>query len=148
VRLYRDWLPDAERDAMNEVKGSKAALHKEPVLIIDDARTTRTHLRLMLEALFECHTAASAEEGLQIARSVRPRAILLDVQMPGMDGLQCLAAIKADPVIGATPVVMVTTRGEEESIERARKLGCNAYVAKPVQSGELFTTLRALLKAD
>jgi len=121
---------------------------RRPVLVIDDARTTRTHLRLMLEALFEVHTAASAEEGLTLARALRPRAILLDVQMPGMDGLQCLKAIKTDPDLRSIPVVMVTTRGEEEAIGRAQALGCDAYVSKPVQSGELFTTLRSLLSAD
>jgi len=133
---------------MADTSSEKPRPPKQTVLIIDDARTTRTHMRLMLEALFECHTASSAEEGLQLARTHRPQAILLDVQMPGMNGLECLAVLKTDPDLKKIPVVMVTTRGEEEAIRRAEALGCNAYVAKPVQSAELFTTLRTLLRVD
>lgn len=121
---------------------------REPVLIVDDARTTRTHLKLLLEAVYDCHTASSAEEGLALLRSlpVRPRLMLLDVQMPGMNGVECLRAIKESPDLSSTLVVMVTTRGEEEVLQQCHALGCDGYVTKPVQSGELFRVVHGLLR--
>ena len=122
---------------------------RQPVLIIDDARTTRTHMRLLLEGTYQVHVAASAEEGLELARGFDspPAAILLDVQMPGMGGIECLRTVKGDPQLSQVPVVMVTTRGEEETLAKCRELGCDGYVTKPVQSKELFEVLRGLLRA-
>lgn len=122
---------------------------RQPVLIIDDARTTRTHMKLLLDGTYRVSAAASAEEGLEILRALPapPAAILLDVQMPGMGGIECLRILKTDPAYAAIPVVMVTTRGEEETLGQCQALGCDGYVTKPVQSKELFEVLRALLKA-
>lgn len=122
---------------------------KERVLIIDDARTTRTHLQLMLSAQYDCLTAENAEAGLLAARTADPlpSAILLDIQMPGIGGIEALRQLKADPFFKNVPVVMVTTRGEEETLDACRALGCDGYVTKPVQTAELFGVLRTLLKA-
>lgn len=122
---------------------------KERLLIVDDARTTRTHLQLMLSAQYECHIAETAEAGLSLARSLKPppAVILLDVQMPGMGGIEALRQLKADPELKAVPVVMVTTRGEEETLFACKEIGCDGYVTKPVQTSELFGVLRELLKA-
>ena len=121
---------------------------KDRLLIIDDARTTRTHLQLMLSAQYECSTADSAEAGLDLARTMLPppRAILLDIQMPGIGGIEALKQLKADETLKSIPVVMVTTRGEEETLAACQAAGCNGYVTKPVQTGELFTVLRGLLR--
>lgn len=122
---------------------------KRTVLIIDDARTTRTHMRLMLEAQYQCHVAENAEDGLALLKTLphHPDAILLDVQMPGMGGIECLSRLKGDPATRAIPVVMVTTRGEEDVLARCKEIGCDGYVTKPVQTGDLFSTLGALLRA-
>lgn len=119
------------------------------VLIIDDARTTRTHMRLLLEGTYGVQLADSGEAGLALARTLPqlPAAVLLDVQMPGMGGIECLREFKSDEALRAIPVVMVTTRGEEETLEKCRGLGCDGYVTKPVQSRELFEVLRTLLRA-
>lgn len=122
---------------------------RPPVLIVDDARTTRTHMKLLLEGTYQVQVAASGEEGLALARQLGPglSAVLLDVQMPGMGGIECLRAIKGDEALAGVPVVMVTTRGEEETLAKCRDLGCDGYVTKPVQSKELFDVLRNLLRA-
>ena len=122
---------------------------RPPVLIVDDARTTRTHMKLLLEGTYQVQVAASGEEGLELARQLGPQlsAVLLDVQMPGMGGIECLRAIKGDASLAGVPVVMVTTRGEEETLAKCRDLGCDGYVTKPVQSKELFDVLRNLLRA-
>jgi DNA-binding response OmpR family regulator len=123
---------------------------KDCVLIIDDARTTRTHLQLMLSAQYDCAVAESAETGLDLARSMTPppRAILLDVQMPGIGGIEALKRLKADETLKVIPVIMVTTRGEEETLAECQAAGCDGYVTKPVQTGELFTVIRNLLRGS
>lgn len=119
---------------------------KRTVVIVDDARTTRTHLRLMLEAHYDCKTAETAEEGIALVRSLPflPDVVLMDVQMPGMGGVEGLRTLKSDPATKSVPVVMVTTRGEEVMLEKCREIGCDAYVTKPVQTATLFETLRGL----
>ena len=121
---------------------------RDRVLIIDDARTTRTHLQLMLSAQYDCAVAESAETGLDLARTLEPppRAILLDIQMPGIGGIEALKRLKADDTLKSIPVVMVTTRGEDETLAACQEAGCDGYVTKPVQTGELFTVLRGLLR--
>lgn len=122
---------------------------RHTVLIIDDARTTRTHMRLLLEGAYGVELADSGEAGLALIRRLPqpPAAVLLDVQMPGMGGIECLREIKGDETLKNIPVVMVTTRGEEETLGKCRDLGCDGYVTKPVQSRELFEVLRTLLRA-
>jgi len=122
---------------------------KDRVLIIDDARTTRTHLQLMLSAQYDCVAADNAEAGLALARTLAPppRAILMDVQMPGLSGIEALQQLKADESLKTIPVVMVTSRGEEETLAVCQAAGCDGYVTKPVQTSELFMVLRSLLRA-
>lgn len=125
-------------------------MKRAPILIVDDARTTRTHLKFLLESMYECHTAASAEEGLELLRTLPnpPQLVLLDVQMPGMNGVECLATIKGSPDLSHTRVVMVTTRGEEAVLAECLRLGCDGYVTKPVQSGELFRVVQELMRQE
>lgn len=120
---------------------------KLPVLIVDDSRTVRLQLETMLSVRFECHTADSGEAGVARARAMQPppSAILMDVRMPGIGGIEALRTLRADPAFAQTPIVMVTTRGEEEVIAECRAAGCTAYVNKPVQTQELFTVMDSLL---
>jgi CheY-like chemotaxis protein len=116
------------------------------LVIVDDSRTVRLHLQLLVGADYECHLADSAEAGLALARKLDPlpSAILLDVRMPGLGGIEALRQLKADARMRDVPVVMVTTRGEEETVETCRELGCAGFVTKPVQTPELFQVLRAV----
>ena len=120
---------------------------RDRVLIIDDARTTRLHLQLMLSVAYDCSVADNGSAGVELARTLAPppRAILLDVQMPGISGVETLKRLKGDDALRGIPVIMVTARGEEEIVRACQAAGCDAYVTKPVQNGELFTLLRALL---
>ena len=101
-----------------------------PILVVDDDAATRDLLARFLER--EGFTVAVAEDGrrgLERARSLHPRAILLDVTMPQMDGWAVLRAIRADPEIGATPIVMVTVLDEQHL---AFSLGATDYLQKPI----------------
>jgi PAS domain S-box-containing protein len=101
------------------------------VLVVDDDPATRDLLSRFLEREgFAARTASDGRAGLGLAKQLRPRAILLDVLMPGMDGWSVLSALKADPELARIPVVMVTF-AEERGLAAA--LGAADYVPKPVR---------------
>ncbi len=108
---------------------------QDVVLVIDDDRTQLDLTSRFLEREgFATSTAADGPTGLSLARRLRPRAILLDVAMPGMDGWSVLTKLKADPDLAAIPVVMVTFHSERGL---AASLGATDYVMKPVDWNRL-----------
>jgi two-component system cell cycle response regulator DivK len=102
---------------------------------------------LLAELDCEVGTAATAEQGLQLAASERPQVILVDVQLPDMDGYQLTRCLKADPATADIPVVAVTAHALTGEESRARAAGCAAYLAKPVSRDSLLATLRGFLAA-
>ena len=103
------------------------------VLVIDDDPDQRALMvRFLNREGFRARTAADGKTGLDLARSLRPRAILLDVMMPGRDGWSVLSELKADPALSTVPVVMVTFT-DQRSL--AASLGAADYMLKPVQWG-------------
>ncbi|QGY01618.1 response regulator [Methylobacterium mesophilicum SR1.6/6] len=106
-----------------------------PILIVDDDASTRDLLARFLEREgFAVAIAEDGRRGLDLARRLRPQAVLLDVTMPHMDGWSVLRALRADPEIGATPIVMVTVL-DEQSL--AFSLGATDYLQKPIDWGGL-----------
>ncbi len=121
---------DVEQDEAETelVRGSGA---EQVVLVIDDDPAQRDLMSRFLEREgFSARTAPDGRTGLELARVLRPRAILLDVMMPGMDGWSVLSTLKADPELAKIPVVMVTFVGERGL---ATALGATDYVPKPVE---------------
>jgi PAS domain S-box-containing protein len=105
------------------------------VLVIDDDPNARALLsRFLIREGFAVRTASDGETGLKLARSLRPRAILLDVMMPHMDGWAVLSALKADPDVADIPVVMETIVQEKGL---AFSLGAEDYLTKPIQWSRL-----------
>jgi PAS domain S-box-containing protein len=108
---------------------------RNTILVIDDDAATRDLLARFLEREgFSGTVAEDGRRGLELARSLRPRAVLLDVTMPRMDGWDVLRALRADPEIGATPIVMVTILDEQNF---AFSLGATDYIQKPIDWGNL-----------
>jgi CheY-like chemotaxis protein/two-component sensor histidine kinase len=109
------------------------------VLIIDDDASTRDLLARFLEKDgFTVATASDGREGVERARALRPRVILLDVTMPRMDGWSVLRTLRADPELGATPIIMVTVLDEQNL---AFSLGATDYLQKPIEWGQLKTAM-------
>ncbi|KQP03453.1 histidine kinase [Methylobacterium sp. Leaf99] len=109
------------------------------VLIIDDDPSTRDLLARFLEKDgFTVATASDGREGVERARALRPRVILLDVTMPRMDGWSVLRTLRADPDLGATPIIMVTVLDEQNL---AFSLGATDYLQKPIEWGQLKTAM-------
>jgi two-component system sensor histidine kinase/response regulator len=121
------------------------------VLVTDDNRTNRTILVKMLES-FEC-LAQAVESGSQSIRALRTAAeagkpldlVLLDMQMPEMDGEKTLRAIKDDPKIRDTLVIMLTSAGGRGDCSRLEAAGCVGYLVKPVRQSQLFDVIITVL---
>lgn len=119
----------------------------QTVLIVDDEEDIRELARISLERVggLQVIAAGSGEQALELARSERPDAILLDAMMPGMDGPATLERLKADPDTAAIPVVFLT--GSVQDVERERFLGLGALglMPKPFDPMKLADEVRACL---
>jgi CheY-like chemotaxis protein len=123
-------------------------LNKKKVLLVDDSNTVLMMEKMILaKGPFEIVLARDGVEAVARAKSEQPDVILLDVMMPRLDGLSACAAIRADAATAHIPIIMVTTRGEEHSIETAFRNGCTDYVTKPINGLELMTKLQNVLGA-
>ena len=119
---------------------------RKKVLLVDDSNTVLMMEKMILsKGPFDVVTAHDGAEGVLKAKSEQPDIILLDVVMPNLDGLSACAAIRNEPSTKHIPIVMVTTRGEEQNIETAFRNGCTDYVTKPINGLELLTKLYNIL---
>ena len=117
------------------------------VLIIEDNATNLVLAIFLLESVG--HTvisATDAETGLSLARAQRPDLILMDIQLPGMDGLQATGLLKQDEATRGIPVVALTALAMKGDEERIRAAGCDGYIAKPMRYQEFLTTIAAQLE--
>ena len=120
------------------------------VLIIDDSATNCRVVSGMLTAAGHEHAEAQdAAMGIEIARASRPDVILMDIRMPGMDGLEATRILRRDPRTSAIPIIAVSAQAMLGDRERAIEAGCVGYVAKPVARVELLETIaRAVTRCD
>jgi len=127
---------DADEGAPSSADGAReAAAVANCVLVVDDDPAARDLLSRFLEREgFTVRTAPDGRAGLDLARALRPRAILLDILLPGMDGWSVLAALKADPELASIPVVIETVIGERGL---ASAMGAAGYLAKPIEWDQL-----------
>jgi len=103
------------------------------ILIVEDNETNLTLSTFLLESANHSVLAATnAESGLAIARKELPDLILMDIQLPGMDGLQATALLKADSTTRDIPVVALTALAMKGDAERILAAGCDGYIAKPL----------------
>jgi two-component system cell cycle response regulator DivK len=116
------------------------------ILIIEDNPANMKLASLLLRhAGHSVLRAVDAETGLTLARSSRLDLIMMDIQLPGMDGLAATALLKQDPVTAAIPVIALTALAMKDDQERSRAAGCDAYIAKPLRYQQLYDTIDALL---
>jgi DNA-binding response OmpR family regulator len=116
------------------------------ILIVDDEPDIVETLSFMLQARnFDVVTASDGLEGLAKIKSERPDLALLDIMMPGMDGYDVCVKLKTDKETKNIPVIMLTARGENESVIRAHKSGADDYIVKPFSLPTLVNKLNRLL---
>lgn len=118
------------------------------VLIVED---NDKNLKLVRDLLryhgFETIEATNAEDGIALARERRPRLVLMDIQLPGMDGVTALAKLRADPSTAAISVVAVTASVMKEDRERFDKAGFDGFITKPIDVQSFPETIRGHLRA-
>lgn len=118
----------------------------EPILIIDDNPQNLKLARLLLAKQgYAIRTAVDAEQALEVLEAFRPRLILMDLQLPGMDGLTLTRKLKADPALRDISIIALTAYAMKGDEEKARAAGCDAYVTKPIDTAALRTLVAALL---
>jgi two-component system, cell cycle response regulator DivK len=116
------------------------------VLIVEDNPANMTLAIFLLESVG--HTvisATDAETGLTLARGQLPDLILMDIQLPGMDGLEAAALLKRDEATRGIPVIALTALAMKGDEERIRSAGCDGYIAKPMRYQEFLATVAARL---
>lgn len=115
------------------------------VLVVDDSRLQQQQLQTLLaERGCRLLTADDGAAGVRAAREHRPDIILMDIEMPVMDGLEAAQCIRDDDATADIPIVMVTSRAEAEFMESAFVGGCNDYITKPVHQDELLAKIASL----
>jgi CheY-like chemotaxis protein len=118
----------------------------EPILIVDDQPTNTKLLAFLLTAKgYEVRTAATADEALAVLAEWRPRLILMDIQLPGMDGLTLTRRLKADPATSDIPIIAATAYAMKGDEERALEAGCSGYITKPIDTRQLPGVIARLL---
>jgi len=116
------------------------------ILVVEDNLANMKLATLVLRGCgHEVLQAADATEGLAAARREHPDLILMDIQLPGMDGLTATRQIKADPTICHIPVLALTALAMQGDAERIGAAGCDGYVAKPIRYKELLQELQTRL---
>lgn len=120
-----------------------------PLLIVDDNAANLRLARLLLVGEgYEVRTAGDAVEALAVLESFRPRLILMDLQMPGMDGFDLTRRLKADPATREIVILALTAYAMRGDEEKARAAGCDAYVAKPIDTRRLPALIARLLSGE
>lgn len=119
---------------------------KKNVLVVDDEIGALTLIGIMLErGGFGVTKAKDADTALGLLREATPDLIILDVMMPGMDGIELCQVIRERPQTHRTPVLILSARGDAESIIRGIEAGANDYLPKPILHHDLVSKVRSML---
>lgn len=121
---------------------------RERILIVDDnAQNLKLARVILANEGYDVLTAADAEDALALLRTSTPKLILMDIQLPGMDGLQLTRQLKADPSTRSIAVIALTAYAMKGDEEKALAAGCDGYVSKPIDTERLPEIVRAHLLA-
>lgn len=116
------------------------------ILVVEDTEDNRLILRdLLTHAGFELIEATDGATGIEMAQAHRPDLILMDIELPGVDGCEATARIKADPDLRHIPVIAVSSYAQPGDAAKAISVGCAAYVAKPCSPRAVLAKIRELL---
>ena len=116
------------------------------ILVVDDSRAVRQQVSMTLsQAGFEVLEAEDGEQGADVIRKDSDVAMVIcDVNMPRMNGLEMVEAVKAEPAFAALPIVMLTTEGQPALMKRAKAAGAKGWIVKPFKAAMLVATAQKL----
>jgi DNA-binding response OmpR family regulator len=116
------------------------------ILLVDDSETfLLMEQRMLKPQAYQIITAKNGKEGIAKALEAKPDLILMDVVMPEMDGFTAVKRLREHQTLQATPIIMVTTQSEADSMEMGYQNGCNDYIVKPIDQLELVAKVQNLL---
>lgn len=119
---------------------------KDTILIIEDNPINLKLVKVLLTTEgYEIHTASNAEEALNLLPTIKPRLILMDIQLPRMDGLELTRQLKADPTYKDIRIVAITAYAMKNDEEKAIAAGCDGYIAKPIDVTHFAETIAGYL---
>ncbi len=119
---------------------------KRQILVVDDEIGALTLIGIMLErGGFDVQKARDAQQALTVLDEYTPDLIILDVMMPGMDGIELCGVIRQREPLRKTPVLILSARGDAESIIRGIEAGANDYLPKPILHHDLVSKVRSML---
>jgi len=128
-------------------KDFKGQAMSKKVLLVDDSTTTLLMEEMILKQRtnYDCVTAKDGLDAISRAIVEAPDLVLMDVVMPRMNGFEACKRMRLEESLRETPIILVTTRGEEDYVEAGFQSGCNDYLTKPVNSFDLVTLLKGYL---
>jgi two-component system, cell cycle response regulator DivK len=116
------------------------------ILVVEDQEDNRRILRDLLTSVgYEIVEAVTGEDGVRLAEMDAPDLILMDIQLPGLDGYEATRRIKANPALAHIPIIAVTSYALSGDDAKAREAGCDAYVSKPFSPRALLAKIREFL---
>ena len=117
------------------------------ILLVDDSCTARLVNRMIFsqKSNYVLLSASDGKEAVDTAKREKPDLILMDIVMPRMTGLEACRVLKKDSETSSIPVILLTTRGEEQYVQEGYASGCSDYLTKPVNDAELIDLLQAYL---
>jgi len=114
------------------------------VVVVDDSPSVRETIAFILESEgFDVRTAANGEEGLALVTDLRPKVVLTDAMMPGLDGFDLCRRLKSNPDLAGICVIMLTSMGQKIDHERAKAVGADHFTTKPFDEDEILALLEA-----
>lgn len=118
----------------------------EPILIVDDNPLNLKVIRVLLATEgYDVRTASDAEEALAVLQTFRPRLILMDLQLPGVDGLELTRRLKGDPATQDLTIVALTAYAMMGDEQKALDAGCDGYIPKPIDTRTLPSVVATYL---
>lgn len=115
---------------------------KKIILLADDSETFVMYMSILLSRMgFDIIPAESGVQALKLLKIISPDLIMLNVKMPGMDGLEVLGRVKEHDKLSALPVIMVSTHSDDAAIRKSEELGCNGYLTKPIKVEQLHAAI-------
>ena len=123
-----------------------AGTRRQQILVVDDHEDTRVILRHYLEAMgYDVREAHDGEEALATLHSARPDAVVLDIQMPKVDGIAVLRAVRADGALKSLPILALSAHALADEVRQIREAGADSYISKPADPKHVVRAIRELI---
>ena len=120
-------------------------MSKQRLLIVEDEAGIRTVLQRYFESEYDVSMAADGQEGIELAQRLHPHLILLDLRMPGLDGLDVLRRLKMSPDTVGIPIIVLSALGDSTSVLDAQSLGATDYFIKPMALADVRQAMRKII---